>query len=246
MHHLSRQCPGQDRHTDRKFKLPYPSAEYTLLPTLVQHQFALDPTQPLPSGQRPLLFDLRRDLMRVTNRICTMSTKRNWQPTPLTAPSQRLIHTFPRSAACVISAAQDYRSQSFLAAGVDTPHPTALHNYQLRVSPACQRPRSQSRLKLKFQQPGAILRNHTRDCFNRNADLRRRRVQQQYCTCCYRSRRPVFPGSGTVPPRHGVSLIPNAIRSARDKNRKWHDPTFQTGWRFFSSVARRAAIVTWQ
>ena len=95
-----------------------------------------------------------------------MPTIRNWQPTTLTALSQRLIHTFPRSATRAISAAQDYRSQSFLADGVGTPRPAALHNYYLHVSHTCQRRRSQSRLKLKFQQPGATLRNHTRDRFN--------------------------------------------------------------------------------
>jgi len=42
-------------------------------------------------------------------RKCTLPTIRNWQLTPLTAPRQRLIHTNPRSAACAISAAQDYR-----------------------------------------------------------------------------------------------------------------------------------------
>ena len=39
-----------------------------------------------------------------------MPVIRIWQPAPLTAPRQRLIHTNPRSAACAISTAQDYES----------------------------------------------------------------------------------------------------------------------------------------
>jgi len=101
--------------------------------------------QPFISGQRPSLFGVRRDVMRGTGEKCTLPTIRNWQLTPLTAPRQRLIHTNPRSAACAISAAQGYRSQSFLAGGFDPPRPASLHNYQLRVSPACQRPRQRLR-----------------------------------------------------------------------------------------------------
>ena len=37
-----------------------------------------------------------------------MSSIRHWQTAPLTALRQRLIHTNPRSAACAITAAQDY------------------------------------------------------------------------------------------------------------------------------------------
>jgi len=55
--------------------------------------------QPLTSDQRPLLFGVRRDLMRATGGKCTVPTIRIWQPTPLAAPRQRLIHTNPRSAA---------------------------------------------------------------------------------------------------------------------------------------------------
>ena len=64
--------------------------------------------QPLTSGQRPLLFGVHRDLIRGTSRNCTMPTIRVWQPAALTTPSQRLIHTNPRSAACAISTAQDF------------------------------------------------------------------------------------------------------------------------------------------
>ncbi len=45
--------------------------------------------------------------MRVTGRKCTMPTIRIWQPTPLAARRQCLIHTNPRSAACAISTSQD-------------------------------------------------------------------------------------------------------------------------------------------
>ena len=64
--------------------------------------------QPLTSGQRRLLFVVRRELMRGTGGNCTIPTIRIWQPTPLAAPRQRLIHITPRSATCAISTAQDY------------------------------------------------------------------------------------------------------------------------------------------
>ena len=68
-----------------------------------------------------------------------MPTIRIWQPTPLTAPSQRLIHTNPRSAAPATStnsAAPLDTPHSALAAGTDTPQRAALGNYQLRVCQA--------------------------------------------------------------------------------------------------------------
>ena len=77
--------------------------------------------------------------------------------------------SYPRAAAQATSPNSDApldTPHSVPAAGVDKPQPAALGNYQLRVSPACQQPRSLSRLKLKFQQPGATPRNHTRDRFN--------------------------------------------------------------------------------
>ena len=46
----------------------------------------------------------------MTNENCPTSVNRYWWSTPLTAPSQRLIHTNPRSAACAISTAQGYHS----------------------------------------------------------------------------------------------------------------------------------------
>ena len=114
-----------------------------------------NPHQPLTSGQRPLLFGHRRDLISGTSRKCTMHAIRNWQLTPLAAPRQCLIHTNPRSAApntSPNSAAPVDKPRSALAVGVDTPQTAALDNYQLRVSRACQWPRSQSRRKLKLKQ----------------------------------------------------------------------------------------------
>ena len=46
--------------------------------------------------------------MRDTGGNCTLPASRHWQPTPLAAPRQRLVHTNPRSAACAIATAQDY------------------------------------------------------------------------------------------------------------------------------------------
>jgi len=80
------------------------------------------PHQPLTSGQRPHLFGVRRDLTRVTSEVCTLPIIRNWQPTPLAAPRQRLVYTNPRCAACAISTAQDYhpRVWSNSKSGIDT------------------------------------------------------------------------------------------------------------------------------
>ena len=95
--------------------------------------------QPLTSGQRPLLFGVRRDLMRVTGGNCTLPTIRIWKTTPLPVPSQCLVHTNPRADAPATSpnsAAPLDTPHSALTAGVDTPQPTALGNCQLRVSRA--------------------------------------------------------------------------------------------------------------
>ena len=54
------------------------------------------------------MFGVRRVSIHVTGGNCTLPAIRIWQTTPLTTPSQRLIHTNPRSAACAISTAQDY------------------------------------------------------------------------------------------------------------------------------------------
>ena len=64
-----------------------------------------------------------------------MPAIRIWQTTPLTAPRQRL-HTARAPATSPYSAAPLDTPHSALAAGVDTPQPAALGNYQLRVFPA--------------------------------------------------------------------------------------------------------------
>ena len=46
--------------------------------------------------------------MRVTGGKSTLPPIRNWQPTPLAASRQRLIHTNQRSTARAVSTAQDY------------------------------------------------------------------------------------------------------------------------------------------
>ena len=66
--------------------------------------------------------------MRVTGGNCTMPTIGNRHTTPLTTLSQRLVHTNPRSAACAISTAQDYRPNDRrklqTACNTDLAHPT--------------------------------------------------------------------------------------------------------------------------
>ena len=66
--------------------------------------------------------------MRVTSGKCTMPVIQIWQPTPLAAPRQSLIHTNPRSAAPATSpnfAEPLNTPHSALAAGADTPQPAA-------------------------------------------------------------------------------------------------------------------------
>ena len=53
----------------------------------------------------PLMFGVRRILIRVTGGNCTLPAIRIGQPTPLAARRQRLIHTNPRSATCAIYSA---------------------------------------------------------------------------------------------------------------------------------------------
>jgi len=104
-----------------------------------QVQLYAYPHQPLTTGQGPLLFGVRRDLIRVTDRKCTMPATQIWHPTPLTAPSQRLHPAQPRAAKPATSpnsAAPLAAPQSALAAGIDTPQPAALCNCQLCVSRA--------------------------------------------------------------------------------------------------------------
>ena len=68
-----------------------------------------------------------------------MPAIRIWQTTPLTARRQCLHPAHPRAAVPATSpnsAAPLDTPHSALAAGVDTPQPAALGNYQLRVFPA--------------------------------------------------------------------------------------------------------------
>ena len=113
---------------DRKFNSQSPQTQYALNP-LSSSTPCANPNQPLTSCQRPLLFGVSRDLMRVTARKCTITAIRIWKTTPLPAPSQCLIHTNPRSAAPATSpnsAAPLDTPHSAQAAGANTPHPATL------------------------------------------------------------------------------------------------------------------------
>ena len=89
---------------------PSPNSHLHYTPSTHSRQALLcaNPHQLLTSGYRPLLFSVRRDLMHLTSEECPLPTFRIWHTTPLTTPSQRLLHTNPRFAACAISTAQDY------------------------------------------------------------------------------------------------------------------------------------------
>ena len=65
-----------------------------------------NPNQPLTSGQRPLLFGVRRDLRRGTGGKCTLPTIRNWQTAQLTAPRQCLIQTNTARCMCHFDSAE--------------------------------------------------------------------------------------------------------------------------------------------
>ena len=68
--------------------------------------------------------------MRLTDGNCTLPAIRNWQPTPVTAPRQRLVHTNPRCAACAISTAQYYHLNvwSYSSSGIGSAPTPALCN----------------------------------------------------------------------------------------------------------------------
>ena len=162
------------RQTDRKFKPQSQSTQYTLNPHRSSTTLCKTPPHQSSHDYRPLSYDIARDLIGTTNKTCTNSLTQHCQSTTLITPSQRLEHAYPRSATYAITAVQDY--QPTLPWPPALTHRSPLYNYQLRVSPACQWPHTLSSLELKFQQPGAILNNHTSACFNRNADLSRIRV----------------------------------------------------------------------
>ena len=78
------------------------------------------------------MFGVRRDLMRVAGGNCTLATIRNWQPTPLAARRQCLVHTIPRSAAYAISTAQGYHPivWSNSSSGIGSASTLALCNHR--------------------------------------------------------------------------------------------------------------------
>ena len=104
-HRTMRFDPGRERIGNSS---PNPCGHDTRSTHSCQLPLCVNLNQPLTSGQRPLLFGVRRDLMRGTSGECTLPTIRIWHTTPVTTPRQRLIHTNPRSAACASSTAQDY------------------------------------------------------------------------------------------------------------------------------------------
>ena len=97
----------KDEPTDRKFKPQSTPTQYGLNPPSSSTTLC-SPQPTINFSSKTALFGVRRDLMRVTGGKCTMPATRILQTTPLTAPSQRLVHTNPRSAACASSTAQDY------------------------------------------------------------------------------------------------------------------------------------------
>ena len=112
---------------------PNPRRHITPCTHTCQVQLCVTPNQPLTSGQRPLLFAVRKDLIRVIGGNCTLPTIRIWKPTLLANPHQRqrLIQTNPRSDAPVTppnSAAPLAAPHFALAAGVDSPQPAALRS----------------------------------------------------------------------------------------------------------------------
>jgi len=80
----------------------------TLCTHACQAPLCAHPNPQLTKGQRPLLFGVRRDLIRGTSEECTLPAIRIWQTTPLIAPRQRMHPAHLRSAACAISSARDY------------------------------------------------------------------------------------------------------------------------------------------
>ncbi len=66
------------------------------------------PTQPLNSGRRPLVLNIQRDLINVTNKSCTTYKSHNWYPETFSAPRQRLDHICLHPAASAISMVRDF------------------------------------------------------------------------------------------------------------------------------------------
>ena len=98
------------RRTDRKFNPQSASAQHSLNP--------LSSSTPLCSPQPTINFWSKTALVWCSQRFDTRNRRKMHNAcnpdladhtTHRTTPRQRLIHTNPRSAACAISTAQDYR-----------------------------------------------------------------------------------------------------------------------------------------
>ena len=71
--------------------VPNPLWNSTPCTNSCQVPLCANPRQQLTSGQRPLLFGVRRDLIRGAGGKCSLPTIRNCQPSPLATPHRRLI-----------------------------------------------------------------------------------------------------------------------------------------------------------
>ena len=87
-HRTMRFDPGRERIGNSS---PNPCGHDTRSTHSCQLPLCVNLNQPLTSGQRPLLFGVRRDLMRGTSGECTLPTIRIWHTTPVTTP----IHAPP-------------------------------------------------------------------------------------------------------------------------------------------------------
>ena len=95
----------------------------------------------------------RKGLTGLTSRNCSISIRRHWQTTTLTAPCQCLNHTH----APPHVPSKQRRSitpRSAVAASADTPPRASLRNYGRHSPPACQRRCSKSRHKLRDRESG--------------------------------------------------------------------------------------------
>ena len=126
------------------------SAEYTLNPLFSSTTLCLPPPTVNIWSKTDFVWCSQRFDARNKRRMHTAYNPDLAHHT--SAPSQRLIHTNPCSAAPTMSpnsAAPLNTPHSAMAASVDIPQPAALGNCQLSVYQASQWPLSQSRSKLK-------------------------------------------------------------------------------------------------
>ena len=77
-------------------------------PVLAKYYFALTTIRPLSWIQRLRFINNRETLTGLIRRNFPTSVRRHWQYTTLTAPSKRMNHAHPRSAASAIFAVQIY------------------------------------------------------------------------------------------------------------------------------------------